>query len=32
MRETRDGITTSVRFKNVVMTDVPGFAPRPEEV
>ena len=29
MREIRDGIVTSVRFNNVVMTGVPGFIPRP---
>jgi alcohol dehydrogenase (NADP+) len=31
MKEMLDGITTSVRFNNVVMTGVPGFIPRPEE-
>jgi diketogulonate reductase-like aldo/keto reductase len=30
LQEMRDGIATSVRFNNVVMTGVPGFIPRPE--
>ena len=31
MREMRDGIETSIRFNNVVMTGVPGFIPQTKE-
>jgi len=29
IREIRDGVTTKVRFNQVVGTGVPGFIPRP---